>query len=259
MIYFLALTDIVKAQSFIDIVEKYIAMNGGYEKLKSINTIFSSEVGKIVVPHLEPRKDVARNYNRKRMVYRHEIKGEGDSLLIICSDGNNEVIIKNGKLVKLPDRKVLNDKYDTMLVSGKPVDYPFINYIVDAYIENKINEFEIAGEEVISGKKCIILKSKTYKPFQNIYLYIDKTDYMLVKIKNMNQLTSLTIETFIDAYTNVEGVLFPLTKRVYSYSENDSKKQKVFTQVTYDSIIINPKIDESIFDCSKLTKPVIKE
>ncbi|TAH20513.1 MAG: hypothetical protein EAZ08_05450 [Cytophagales bacterium] len=65
-------------------------------------------------------------------------------------------------------------------------------------------------------------------------------------------------ETNFEDYRVVDGFLLSFSQKICSY-QISNEKVKSFIGVKYNEIVINPKIDDSIFDCSKPSKIIIKE
>jgi len=195
----------------------------------------------------------AKNDGRRK----NEIKTD-NHVTIICYDGKEEVVTSNGIIMEYPDLKVKNDKYDTILKAKYPAKQEFIDYLADAFVEGTSRKFELIGKEVIDKQECYVLKSDTYLQDKVVYCYVTTDKYLLLRSKFLHLIGESVSETDFEDYREVDGFLFPFTMKIHSY-QVDGERYKSFTGVRYNEIIINPKIDDSIFDCSKPNKITIKE
>jgi hypothetical protein len=248
----------VFGQTSKEILTSYIERSFNH-KLKDVSVILMR--GKYItsLPRQNELNPVRRftEYSKPNGVRKNEIITDNNTT-VICFDGKEEIVTRNGKLIILPDLRIKNDTYDTTLEAKKSPKYEFINYLADAWLENEGEKFELVGKEVINKHECFILKSTTYIKEKEIYYYIDVVSFLPLSAKFIDKLVDSVSDIEFEDYKVVDGLIFPFKKKIYSYNFNN-KDRRFFTGIQYEEIIINPKIDDSIFDCSKLTKPIIKE
>jgi hypothetical protein len=214
----------------------------------------------VIMPnHQNPRKSFI-NYRKISGQRKSEIES-GNVKTVVCFDGKSEVIFHDGKIITLPYLEVRNENYDTILSynPNHPPKEPFFNDLVDAYYKGEIDKFEFIGEEVIGENlQCFVIKSNLYRENKTLLYYIDNKDYLIRLEKKIDNITKMIIETYFYNYRICQDFLLPFELKIYTYGLNHESYRPILL-VKYNSIILNPKIDDSIFDCSKLTKPVIKE
>ncbi len=241
MLFFIFIAHFLYGQNLKDIFEKYIANRGSYQKLSQITTL--NIEGEYRSSVTEQRKATYFSYFFKRgNIYIQECKHEvSDRGMIICSDGIEEVTIQGTRFNK-----------------NKPANYPLIDDLTDAYLTSQENKFTYESIELVGGKICYLLKSDTYKSGQTLHYYLDTLTYLPILFKSAYHHSGLLIEEYWSDYQWTDGLLYPFTQRMYAYV-SDKSKSSVFTDVSIKRVIINPKLPDDFFDCSKLSKAITKE
>ena len=122
---------------------------------------------------------------------------------------------------------------------------PFLNY------EEKGYSIELLGEEIVEGVECYKI-ALTKKPqlvngeeLDNVEIYyFDKENFVPVQteqeIKSGPAAGQVAISLFSD-YQEVEGLYFPFS---LTFKTKESEGQTV----TFEEIVLNPEVDETIFE-----------
>lgn len=262
----------INALTFIFTLFFYVSFGQTSEEIirKNIEISFKGDSKKIISLLLKGRymtNLVIKGASRPPQQFTEYVKNDGKSkneiwsnndVTIICYDGKERIMTYNGKIVEIPDLEIKNESHDTIIKYKDSPKYEFINYLADAWAEGQSSKFELIGKEFIENQECYVLKSDTYLKSQIIYCYISTDKYMLLRLKSAYLTGNRVSETNFEDYREVDGFLLPFANKIYSY-QIDNETIKTFTGVKYDEIVINPKIDDSIFDCSKPSKVIIKE
>lgn len=110
--------------------------------------------------------------------------------------------------------------------------------MLDKYLKN--GQLEAAGEDVVNGKPVIKIKA-TIEPGLTSYLYIDKSDWLLVKqTMDMNQGgMPVTVETYPSDYKEINGVIMPM-KTTTSMSGMEMV-------INFTNVEVDIPMDDSVF------------
>jgi len=104
----------------------------------------------------------------------------------------------------------------------------------------KSDKLSLEGQENVNDKPAFKLKANDGP--NPIYLYLDKSSYMLVKINaTVDQMgTQTNVDTFMSDYTEIDGVILPKKTTVMSNGMEAAV-------LTYDKIEVNIPIEDSVF------------
>jgi outer membrane lipoprotein-sorting protein len=113
----------------------------------------------------------------------------------------------------------------------------FSNQILTYFKNGKLT---LEGQENVNDKPAFKLKAN--EGTTPIFLYLDKSTYMLVKLNaTVDQMgTQTNVDTFMSDYTEIDGVILPKKTTIMSNGMEAGV-------LTYDKIEVNIPIEDSIF------------
>jgi hypothetical protein len=115
---------------------------------------------------------------------------------------------------------------------------PLLNY------KKKGNTVELLGKEDMEGTDTYKLRV-TKKSGDVSYIYLDATSYLELKETSKRKFKDKEVEgaSLTSNYKSVDGILFPFTME--ERGSDDASQGQI---MNFDTIEVNPKIDEKIFN-----------
>jgi D-alanyl-D-alanine carboxypeptidase len=225
----LALTTWVPAATALTadaIVRDYIAARGGYERLKAVETMTTTER----VP-LEGGEVVIKRFYKRPHLYRLDQHMPGGDVVVRVV--NNElawVKMGSGRVVQRPDFAAKHQREGEGDFDGVLVDY-----------EKKGHAVEYAGDETIDGTTVhrleVQLASGAHETF-----FIDAATHLVKRHIRTTQMPSgeeTVTETFAD-YRDVQGIQIP-------YSITVEQGGGTF-HLTRTEVALNTPVDDALFE-----------
>jgi outer membrane lipoprotein-sorting protein len=226
----LILSSLTLAQTADEVVNKAIAARGGITKIKSVEALRmagtisfgGNDVGKIVAEWKRPGKFRQELVMNNKTMLRVTNGREGWSLNPFAGDATLRPL--SGEELKLISEQADFDK-------------PLVDYA------SKGHSVELLGKEQVEGKDAYKLKI-TLKGGGVRYEDIDASSFLELKWngKITNGDKQLEFNTFFHDYKAVDGLQFPFT--INTDTVGSDAKQKI----VFDTIEVNPTIDNSVFD-----------
>lgn len=234
----------VSAQTVDEIVAKHIQARGGYEKLKSIQTIkisrtFATNFSAVKVDYFKKRPNLLR--------IEQTPKGQPAPIpRAINADAAWDTV--QGKVVMRPER---------VAIEGRELDADFDGLLVDW--KEKGHTVTLDGKESFAGSEAYKLKVKT-KGGSERFVYIDTTTFMETgqsgrwltsqmnpKTKEFRYMDS--VWTFSD-FRDVDGVKFPFSvdeERTQYAGPNADIAITTSTAIYTEKIELNVPMADSLF------------
>jgi outer membrane lipoprotein-sorting protein len=225
------------AQTADEIVSRYIQKIGGMDKISAIKTMRST--GKFTGGG--GFEALIVNENKRPDMVRNEMSLQG---MTAISAYNGKSGWKINPFGGKKDAESMSDEELKQVVEAADIDGPLINAAA------KGNKIEYIGKEEYEGsdvfKLKVTLAGGTVK-----YFYLDTDYYVPIKIetKRMVRGTEVEFEQILGDYKEAGGVYFPFS------IESGPKGGSFHSTVTFETIEINPVIDDSRFMMPAATKP----
>jgi outer membrane lipoprotein-sorting protein len=226
----------VRAQTADEIVTKYIAARGGYDKIKAVRS--ERVIGTI---SFGGGVDGLFLVERERPLKMHmEIVLNGSTMIRVY-DGKSAGWIYNpftpNPAVQPMSEADLRNIFDEADFEG-----PFVDY------KQKGSAIEFAGKADVEGKPAYKLKL-TNKNGDVSYFYFDAANYLLLEWQGIRKVgeTDQTSESYFRDFREVEGLKYPFLIESRSPGTNQSQK------LVADKIEVNMPIDAAHF--AKPTPP----
>jgi hypothetical protein len=215
---------VINAQSLGDIVKNYSAAIK-YDKLASVKSI--KITGKMSAMGMElPMVLYMKNPNKIKVTY--SISGQD---MVSAFDGEKGYTMNpmtgSTAPVELSGEQLKQVQQNNI----------FTNQLLDYF---KKGQLTLEGSENVNDKPAFKLKANTGAT--PMYLYIDKTSYMLVKTTGTaNQMgVDVNVETFMTNYAEVDGIILPKKTSVMSNGIEAGL-------ITFDKIEVNIPLEDSFF------------
>jgi len=211
------------AQSADEIVAQHIKAIGGMDNWKKVAAI--KKTGSLTAQGMEIPIEITVVQD-KAARQEFTVMGMTNYTIITPTEGWYFMPIQQQTKPEALTPEVLKKAQDELDIQGALVDY-----------KNKGNKVELAGKEDINGKACFKLKI-TSKAGEEKSMYIDVTNYYLLREVKKVTVEGKDLDVTVD-YSNYsklpEGVVVAM-----SIESQEGP-------VTFKSIEVNPKIDESAF------------
>lgn len=214
------------AQDVDEIIEKNIEARGGYEILKSINTIKST--GKILQMGLEMPMTI---YQVRPTKQRFEVEVQGQTVIQVF-DGEKGWSINPmaGSTDPQPASEEDNQQAKEAFFDGYLMDY-----------KDNGSTVELVGTEDLEGTEVYKLKI-TLKSGRTVYEWLDKEYF--IELKTTTTTTrggqEFEVDLFYSDYKEVEGTMIP-------HSIEQKVGGNTYFQMKIDTVAYNVEIDGSIF------------
>ena len=217
------------SQTADDCVTKFIEALGGKEKLAGLQTL-KSKASVEVAPNM--KAPITAYYVNNKSV-RTEVELQGMKMIQVI-DGDSGWYVQPFGGKKDPERmdaEMVREGKDEVDILG-----PLYNY------KEKGSTVELIGKEDMEGTETFKLKV-TKKNADVEYIYLDATSYLQLKQTSKHKFKDKEVEseTLFSNYKKVDGIMFAFTAE--SRQVGEAKGQEII----FDSIEVNPKIDNSIF------------
>jgi outer membrane lipoprotein-sorting protein len=215
---------VINAQSLDEIVRKYNAANK-MDMLDKVNTI--KITGKVSAMGMElPLVLYMKKPDKIKMTY--------------SLNGQNMTTVFDGQ--KGYSINPITGSAEAVEITGDQLrqlqgNNHFKNQVLDYFKEGKLT---LEGEESVNGKPAF--KLKAVESGTPVYMYIDKTSYLVVKTSaSVEQMgASMNMDSFISEYSEVKGVVMP--KKITQMSNGMEA-----AVVTFDLIEVDVPIDDATF------------
>ena len=174
-----------------------------------------------------------------------KIELQGKELVQIAFDG--EVAWSHNFMTMQAEKQ---DSIATENLKRESGDFP------DPFLDYKANGYkvELVGEETVEGVECFKIKL-TKKPTivddkeeENVSFYFfDKENFVPIVMQSeitSGQMKGMISETKFSDYDEVDGLYF-------AFSQTQGMKDQPGQEIKFESIILNPEVDMSIFDFPK--------
>ena len=220
---------VVQAATLEDILAKNLAARGGADKLRAIQSIRihgKAHMGEMEVPMVIMQKR-PRNLRMELTIQNQTI--------VQAFDGKTAWWIMPLMNIMEPqempeaEAKRFKDQVDSDL------DSPFLDYQKKGY------KVELLGEDNLEGTP--VYKVKLTRPNgRQLTYYLDKDSGIELKIETIQeqQGQTLTVETVLGDYQEVDGIVFPFSIQV-------SAGESMGMQMTVDRIEVNPELSDDLF------------
>jgi outer membrane lipoprotein-sorting protein len=215
------------AQSVDTIIQKNLKSRGGYGKLKSIQTLKST--GKFHQMGMEiPYIMLQKRPNRLRIDATMQ-----DQTMVQAFDGKTAWQIF--PFMGDPTPKPMPEADARNIINQADFDGHLLDYKAKGYT------IELVGQEEVRGFTVHKLKV-TLKNGDVLQYYVDVDDCLERKVSTMAVQAgqSMEIETFMDDYKEVRGLMIP--HKVESQAGGNT-----VSLITLESVELNPDIDDSVF------------
>lgn len=222
-----------------DVIKKHIESMGGYEKLKSINSM--KVTVKFIMQGIEGPAVV---FNKRPNKFRLNATIQGMEM-VQAYDGNIAWGIfpwgGNSDPQKLTEQQT-KDLAEEADIDGALVDY-----------QSKGHQVELMGKEDLEGTETYKLKVTT-KNGNIRYIYMDSEYFLPIKItsKVKQGESEYEIDTYQGDYKEVDGLLIP-------YSSEVKMGGNTIRQMTLEKVEINPDVDDSLFAMPEKKEPVAEQ
>lgn len=237
LLFLALLSNVLFAQSADDVINKYIQVVGGADKLAAIKDIKMS--GKVKVPSqgLElPVVMLQKAPNKQKMT----MTFQGKEIVQPAFDG--EVAWQTNFMTMKAEKMETEDSENLK----KDLDFPdpFLNYKSKGYSAT------LEGEETIEGVACHKIKL-TKKPVKVdgkeeedfSYYFFDKENGVPVMTRSVGKkgpMKGVTTESFMSDYQEVNGLYFPFTI-------NQKVNGQVAASISITKIELNVNIEDKEF------------
>ncbi len=220
------------AQSAEDIVNKHFEALGGKDKFKELKTLKMN--GKFTMMGMDIPFNIAL-VNGK--CYKFNMTFQGMDM-VQCVTGDSGWFISPFEGKKDPEKMpadMIKESKSRMDLGG-----PLFNY------KEKGNKVELVGKEDMEGTEIYKIRV-TEKEGDVTYYYIDATSYLLLKETSKHKFKDKEVEgeELYSNYKKVDGMMFPFSMESRAVGESEGQV------MTYETIEVNPKIDETIFKMPK--------
>jgi outer membrane lipoprotein-sorting protein len=215
------------AQTVDEILNKYYDARGGYEKLKSVNTMKST--GKQLIMGME----IPFTIQQKRPnLIRVEATVQGQTM-VQGYDGKTAWSINPLTGATVP--QTLPEDQAKNIVEQADIDGYLIDY------KEKGHSVELIGKEEMDGTKVYKLKV-TLKDGDIRYNYLDAEKFLELKVvaKIKRQGTEIDAETYCGDYKKIDGMMM-------AHSFETKRGGTIVSQITINSIELNCEMDDAIF------------
>lgn len=213
----------VNAQTINDIVKGYSAAIK-QDKLATVKTI--KITGKISAMGMEmPATIYLKNPNKIKTV----ISLSGQEMITVFDGEKGYTVnpMNGGGAVELTGAQLKQAQSNNV----------FNNAVANYFQKGQLT---LEGSEDVNNKPAF--KLKAMEGTTPIYLFIDKTSYLLVKTNSsVDQMgTTQNVDTFLSDYTDISGVVLP---KKTSMMANGMEAMNM----TFDKVEVNVPIEDSIF------------
>lgn len=170
---------------------------------------------------------------------------QGQKMIQLAFDGEKgfEMNFMTGKMEKLDAERVENLK-------RSKGDYPstFIDWKEKGHKIEKLEDVTVEGTECFKLKFTHAKKQLVDgKEKDNItYYYIDKENFVPIMVETTvpaGPMAGKKSQTILSDYQEVDGLYFP-----HSIQEKVEGNEAVSQSITFDKILVNPKVDKTLFD-----------
>jgi hypothetical protein len=223
------------AQTADEIIENYLEMIGGREKLAAVQAV--KMTAKVKAQGMElPITMYQKAPGKQRM----DLTFQGQKITQMCFDG------ETGWSTNFMTMEAEKWDAEQSMVMKSEMDFPnaFLNYKERGHV------LTLEGEETIEGAECYKIKV-VKKPLiidgqeeENISFYFfDKEVFIPImqrEFAKTGQMKGQASETYFSDYQEVEGVYFP-----YTVSQKMGG-QSVFA-FSVDTLTVNEEIDDALF------------
>jgi len=224
-IIFSAIT--LSAQTLDEIMKQYYEARGGYEKIKSVQTMKAT--GKQMVQGLE----IPFIIQQKRPNLLHVEATVQAQSIIQGYDGETAWMVN--PLTGSTDPQALPEEQAKNIIEQADID----GYLVD--YKEKGHTVELLGKEDMEGTEVYKLKI-TLKDGDIRYNYLDTEYFLELKViaKIKRQDTEIEAETFYSDYKEIDGMMI-------AHSFETKRGGATISQIAIDSIAVNIEMDDAIF------------
>ena len=220
-----------------EVLAKNYQARGGLEKLKSIKSLYME--GKIVMPAAQSMEMSVKMWIKRPNKIRTESTMQGKKI-VQAYDGEKAwwimPFLGSEKPQLMPETQAENVKEQ-----AEGWD-PLVNY-------KKLNyKLEYLGKDEVEGTEVYKLKL-TKKSGRIVYYYLDTESGIEIKTETYIKRgeSEYKVETEFGDYKEVNGIMIPF------YIENKSNG-KTISQLTLQKVVINPEIEDSIFEMPASSK-----
>lgn len=219
---------VAQAQTVDEILSKHYAALGGLENLKTLTSMKAS--GKMVMGGGMEAPIVS--YGIRPNSVRFEMTFQGKAALS-AYDGKTAWMLN--PFMGSNDPEIMPKEEADDFVDDADFDGPLVDY------KDKGSTIEFAGKEDVEGSDAFKLKL-TLKNGKTRYIYLDVESYLILKTtqKVARGGQEIEVASFPGNYKKVGNVLQP-------YSIEQKVNGKTASQMTFDTIEVNLKVDSSIF------------
>lgn len=217
----------VSAQTLEEILNQYYEARGGYDKIKSVQTMKTA--GKQLVQGIE----VPFTIQQKRPNFLHiQATVQGQSI-VQGYDGETAWMIN--PLLGSTDPQTLPAEQAKQIIEQADIDGHLVDY------KDKGHTVELIGKEDMEGTEVYKLKV-TLKNGDVRYDFLDAEYFLELKVlaKIKRQDTEIEAETFLSDYKEVDGMMM-------AHAFETKRGGAVVSQITIDSIQVNTEMDEALF------------
>jgi len=230
IIGFLSLITVAaSAQTADEIVQKYAAAMGGLDAFKKVQT--AKFTGAVTVQGNDLPMTMQVINNR---AVRSDIDVMGTAVTNSYKDGKGWKLNPFAGIETATDMEPaeLNDIRGLASLASPLMDYKNLGHTV-----------ELIGQEDVDGVKTFKLKLTAKEDSRVTFYYINATDYHIIKAssKRMMQGAEAEVDTYFSDVKEFGGIKFAMNR---SQKMNGS----VFQTIQYNTIELNVKIDETVFD-----------
>lgn len=214
----------LNAQSLDEIVKKYASAMKS-DKLAAITSI--KITGKMSAMGMEmPMEMLMKNPNKIKVTY--SFNGQN---MISVFDGTKGYMI-NPMMGSSTPVELTGDQLKQVQENN-----PFKNVVLN-YFKN--GQLTLEGQENVNDKPAFKLKANSGTT--PVYLFVDKTSYMLVKTSaTVDQMgTAMNIDSYMTDYVDIDGVIMP--KKTTAMANGMEAGI-----ITLDKIEVNIPIEDSVF------------
>ena len=226
LVIFTAIT--ASAQTLDEILAKYYDARGGYEKLKSLNTMKTN--GKQLIQGIEiPFTILQKRPNLMRI----EATVQG-MVIVQAYDGETAWMIN--PLAGSTDAQLLPEEQAKQIIEQADFDGHLVDY------KEKGHTIELIGKEDLEGTEVFKLKV-TLKDGEIRYDYLDAEFFLELKVvaKMKQQEMEVEAETFLSDYKEVNGFMV-------AHAMQTKIGANVFAQIVVEAIELDPPVDDAIFN-----------
>ena len=226
-IFFILAGSITFAQDVDEIIKKNIEAKGGYEKIKSVQTI--KMTGNMMQQGMKIPFTI---WQKRPSFFRLEATVQGQTM-VQAYDGETAwwifPFMGDPTPQKMPEDQV-KDVIDQADIDGHLVDY-----------KKKGNKVEFLGKEDMEGTDVLKLKL-TKKDGDVQYWYLDAEYYIELKVtsKRKQGETEMEVDTYLSDYKDVNGLMM-------AHSIESKVDGNTVAQITIETVEMNVDVDDSKF------------